>query len=182
MKKLTLLILIVVVVLAGLGFYAWSNWERADQAAKRGIESIVKKDYAVAVNYFTEADYLQVMAIFTVGDRGIEEAFARNLSVEIIDYKRQNGYYIVNCWITNRDVSEVFDRVKQQHELSTDTVEDILKDPLLAQAFASAMYNPDIPLITRAVSVRVNLVGIQWVIVPSSEWMDAAMGGWLYLP
>jgi hypothetical protein len=71
---------------------------------------------------------------------------------------------------------------KSNTNLSTSTVEDILKDDLLSAAFASAMYNPDIPLITRAVEVRVNLVGIQWVIVPDSEWMDAAMGGWLYLP
>jgi hypothetical protein len=182
MKKWTLVLLIMILVVGGLVFYAYRNWESADQAAQRGIESIVKKDYEVAVNYFSDADYLRVMAIFTVGNQGIEEAFARNLSVEVIDYEKQNDYYIVNCWITNRDVSEVFKRIKQQHELSTDSVEDILKDPLLAQAFASAMYNPDIPLITRAVSVKVNLVGIQWVIVPESEWMDAAMGGWLYLP
>jgi hypothetical protein len=182
MKRRTWALLIVILAVSGLAFYAWTNWESAGQAAQRGIESIVKKDHSVAKNYFTNTDYLQVMAVFTVGDRGIEEAFARNLSVEVIDYEKQNEYYIVNCWITNRDVSEVFMRIKQQHDLSTDTVEDILKDPLLAQAFASAMYNPDIPLITRAVTVRVNLVGIQWVIVPDSEWMDAAMGGWLYLP
>jgi hypothetical protein len=76
----------------------------------------------------------------------------------------------------------VFAKVKEQHNLTFDSVEDILNDSLLSQAFASAMYNPDIPLVTRAVEVRVNLVGIQWVIVPEGEWMDAAMGGWLYLP
>lgn len=182
MKKLTWLILIVTVVVVGLGFYAWRNWERADQAAVRGIESIVKKDYATAINYYLKPDYLQLMAVFTVGDRGIEEAIARNLTVEVIDYKREDGYYIVNCWITNRDVAQVFMRVKQQHELTTSSIEDILNDSLLSQAFASAMYNPDIPLITRTVKVRVNLEGIQWIIVPDSEWMDAAMGGWLYLP
>jgi hypothetical protein len=182
MKKITGLMLIVIVVVGGLGFYAWRNWERADQAAVRGIESMVKKDYATAINYYTESDYLQLMAVLTVGDLGIEEAIARNLTVEVIDYKKEDGYYIVNCWITNRDVSQVFMRVKQQHALTIDSVEDILNDSLLSQAFASAMYNSDIPLITRTVEVRVNLVGIQWVIVPESEWMDAAMGGWLYLP
>lgn len=182
MKKIIWFILIVILTVGGLGFYTWRNWEQADEAAVAGIESMVKKDYGTAVNYYTESDYLRLMAVFSVGDSGIEEAIARNLTVEVIDYKKKDGYYIVNCWITNRDVSQVFTRVKQQHELSTGTIEDILKDDLLSAAFASAMYNPDIPLITRAVEVRVNLVGIQWVIVPSSEWMDAAMGGWLYLP
>lgn len=182
MKKIIGLILIVIFIAGGLGFYAWRNWERADEAVVRGIESLVKKEYATAVNYYTDSDYLQLMAVFSVGDTGIEEAIARNLTVEVIDYRREDGYYIVNCWITNRDVAQVFSRIKEQHQLSTNTVEDILKDDLLSAAFASAMYNPDIPLITRAVEVRVNLVGIQWVIVPDSEWMDAAMGGWLYLP
>lgn len=182
MKKTIWFILIVIIVVGGLGFYAWRNWERADQAAVRGIVSMVKKDYATAINYYLKPDYLQLMAVLTVGDQGIEEAIARNLTVEVIDYKKEDGYYIVNCWITNRDVSEVFARVKQQHELTIDSIEDILNDSFLSQAFASAMYNSEIPLITRTVEVRVNLVGIQWVIVPESEWMDAAMGGWLYLP
>ncbi len=182
MKKIVGLILIVIFIAGGLGFYAWRNWERADEAVVRGIETLVKKEYVTAVSYFTDSDYLQLMAVFSVGDTGIEEAIARNLTVEVIDYRREDGYYIVNCWITNRDVAQVFSRIKEQHQLSTNTVEDILKDDLLSAAFASAMYNPDIPLITRAVEVRVNLVGIQWVIVPDSEWMDAAMGGWLYLP
>jgi len=182
MKKRTWLMLTIVLVLSVLGFFAWQNWERADEAVVRGIEAMVKKDYMTARNYFTESDYLQLMAVFSVGEQNIEEALARNFSVEVIDYKKQDGYYIVNCWITNRDVSEVFKRIKQQHELSTDTIEYILKDSFLSQAFASAMYNADIPLITRAVEVRVSLEGIQWIILPSSEWMDAAMGGWLYLP
>ena len=182
MKKIVGGLLIVILAVSGLGFYAWQNWERADEAAVIGIESMVKKDYATAINYFLEPDYLQLMAVFSVGDQGIEEAIARNLSVEVIDYRREDGYYIVNCWITNRDVTQVFAKVKEQHDLTFDSVEDILNDSLLSQAFASAMYNPDIPLVTRAVEVRVNLVGIQWVIVPEGEWMDAAMGGWLYLP
>ncbi|MDP2814685.1 MAG: hypothetical protein Q8N92_09600 [Erysipelotrichaceae bacterium] len=182
MKKSVGWLLIVILLVAGLGFYTWQNWERAVEAAVKGIESIVKKDYATAINYFTESDYLQLMAVFSVGDLGIEEAIARNLSVEVIDYRKEDGYYIVNCWITNRDVAQVFTKVKQQHDLTFNSVEDILNDSLLSQAFASAMYNPDIPLVTRAVEVRVNLVGIQWVIVPDGEWMDAAMGGWLYLP
>lgn len=182
MKKRVGWLMIVIVIFGGLGFYTLQNWERADEAAVKGIESIVKKDYATAIHYFLEPDYLQLMAVFSVGNLGIEEAFARNLSVEVIDYRKEDGYYIVNCWITNRDVTQVFTKVKQQHDLTFDSVEDILNDSLLSQAFASAMYNPDIPLVTRAVEVRVNLVGIQWVIVPDGEWMDAAMGGWLYLP
>ena len=182
MKKMFWLILVVILTVSGLGFYTWQNWERADEAVVRGIESLVKKDYGTAINYYTESDYLQLMAVFSVGDTGIEEAIARNLTVEVIDYQKEDGYYKVNCWITNRDVAVVFERIKEQHQLSTNTIEDILKDDVLSAAFASAMYNPDIPLITRTVEVRVNLVGIQWVIVPGSEWMDAAMGGWLYLP
>lgn len=182
MKKWYLWAIIIVMSAGGLGIFAWQNWEKVDVAVVIGIESLAKKDHAVARSYFSQNDYLQLMAIFTVGNQSIEEAIARNLTVEVIDYQRYQGYYMVNCWITNRDVSEVFRRIKQEYQLSTDTVEDILKDPLLSQAFASAMYNPDIPLITRTVTVRVNLTGIQYNILPESEWMDAAMGGWLFLP
>lgn len=182
MKKRWIGLVIIIMMASGLGFLVWKNWERVDEATVKGVESIVKKDYMTARNYFSEHDYLQLVAVFSVGDQAIEEAMARNLTVEVIDYKREEGYYMVNCWITNRDVSEVFRRIKQEYQLSTDTVEDILKDPLLSQAFASAMYNPDIPLITRTVSIRVNLIGIQYNIIPNSEWMDAAMGGWLFLP
>lgn len=182
MRKWLIGSVILIIVLSVLGFLMWQNWERVDDATVKGIESMVKKDYMTARNYYSEHDYLQLVAVFSVGDEGIEEAIARNLTVEVIDYKREEGYYMVNCWITNRDVSEVFRKIKQEYQLSTDTVEDILKDPNLSAAFASAMYNPDIPLITRTVSVRVNLIGIQYNIIPNSEWMDAAMGGWLFLP
>jgi hypothetical protein len=116
MKKIVGLILIVIFI-RRTWFYAWRNWERADEAVVRGIESLVKKEYVTAVNYFTESDYLQLMAVFSVGDTGIEEAIARNLTVEVIDYRREDGYYIVNCWITNRDVAQVFSRIKEQHQL-----------------------------------------------------------------